>query len=114
MCQEGRPEPYQPRGAVDGCAIDSNMAKKMSFVCRWGNSCGIPFNAKEFCNKHRQWKHLEPYLNDRPTQPWTEFSINSDNRTENSESGKSRTNRSRSGTDKTDESKKRTRKISKR
>jgi hypothetical protein len=114
MCQEGRPEPYQPRGAVDGCAIDSNMARNMSFVCRWGNSCGIPFIVKDFCNKNRQWKHLEPYLNDRPTQPWTEFSINSDkidNQSENSKSGKSRTSKSR--TDIT-ESKKRTRKNSKR
>jgi hypothetical protein len=45
----------------------------MGFYMRWGNSCGIPFKVKEYCNEHRQWSHLEPYLKDRPTQPWTYF-----------------------------------------
>jgi len=75
MSDPSRPKPYQPRGAVDGTAIDSNMAANMSFMGRWGSSCGSPFVASEFCNRNRIWKDYEPYLNDRPTQPWTKFMI---------------------------------------
>lgn len=75
MSDPSRPKPYQPRGALDGNVIDSNMASKMSFSLRYGNSCGIPFNKTQFVEKHRQWKYLFPYLKDRPSQPWTVFSI---------------------------------------
>ena len=33
------------------------------------------FVKDEFCKKHRQYYKFCPYLKDRPTQPWTEFSI---------------------------------------
>ena len=73
MSDPGRPKPFQPRGAVDGCVADTTMVKNMSFMGIWGNSCGTPFYAKDFCNINRQWKYLESYLHDRPKQPWTEF-----------------------------------------
>ena len=75
MSDPSRPKPYAPRGAVDGCACDSTMIKNMSFMGRWGNSCGLPFIASDFCDKRRIWAHLKPYLHDRPSQPWTEFTI---------------------------------------
>jgi len=75
MSDPSRPKPYQPRGAIDGNVCSSAMAKKMSFELRYGNSCGIPFNKSKFCNEHREWKYLEPYLHDRPQQPWTIFTI---------------------------------------
>lgn len=71
MSQADRPKPFQPRGAVDGKVIDTNLAKQMSFLARFGNSCGTPFVKDAFCNKNLQWKFLESYLRDRPTQPWT-------------------------------------------
>ena len=77
MSDPSRPKPYAPRGALDGIVCDSDIANKMGFVGRFGNSCGMAFDASEFCNKNRQWKYLEPYLKDRPTQPWTEFFANS-------------------------------------
>ena len=73
MSDQSRPKPYAPRGALDGIVCDTEMAKKMGFVARWGSSCGMPFNVAEFCNLNRQWKYLEPYLKDRLTQPWTDF-----------------------------------------
>jgi hypothetical protein len=73
MSDPTRPKPFQPRGAVDGAVVDSNMAKNMSFSMRWGSSCGMDFNKTKFCNEHRQWKIMEPYLRDRPRQPWTVF-----------------------------------------
>ena len=75
MSQADRPKPFQPRGAVDGIVCDTNLAKKMSFIARWGTSCGTPFDAKEFCKQNIQWRDQELYLKDRPYQPWTTFSI---------------------------------------
>jgi len=77
MSDPSRPKPNQPRGAVDGNVCDTNMAKKMSFLLRWGNSCGTDFNKNDFCDKYRQWDYLRKYLNDRPSQPWTLFQIHS-------------------------------------
>jgi hypothetical protein len=75
MSDPSRPKPYQPRGALDGNVCDSNMAKKMSFCLRFGDSCGIPFFKDKFCDEHREWAYLRPYLHDRPQQPWTDFAI---------------------------------------
>jgi len=75
MSDPSRPKPYAPRGALDGCVIDSTMAKNMSFELRYGNSCGTPFLKNEFCDQNRQWAYLRPYLHNRPQMPWTVFSI---------------------------------------
>ena len=75
MSDSSRPKPFAPRGATDGIVCDSTLAKKMSFIGRSGNSCGIPFLKDEFCKKHRQYNKFCPYLKDRPIEPWTEFSI---------------------------------------
>jgi len=75
MSQESRPVPFAPRGAVDGCVITSELAKEMKFLLRWGNSCGTPFIVSEFCDQHPQWAFMKDYLEDRPSQEWTEFSV---------------------------------------
>jgi len=75
MSQSNRPKPFAPHGAVDGIVCDTNLAKKMSFIGRFGNSCGIAFNKDEFCRQHRQYEKFCPYLKDRPSEPWTEFTI---------------------------------------
>ena len=62
--------PFNLRGAFDGAVTDSKNARNMSMFMRFGSSCGTPFNAAETCNKHPQWKHLLPYLKNRPRQPW--------------------------------------------
>ena len=81
MSDPSRPKPFAPHGAVDGIVCDTNLAKKMGFIGRYGNSCGIPFIKDEFCKKHRQYYKFCPYLKDRPSQPWTEFTIdNSSNK----------------------------------
>lgn len=75
MSDPSRPKPFQPRGALDGNVCDTTMAKAMSFSLRWGNSCGTPFDKNKFCDEHREWDYLRPYLDDRPQQPWTTFMI---------------------------------------
>jgi hypothetical protein len=68
-------EPFMPKGAVDGKAMNSEMALTMSFLARWGNSSGMPFVAQDFFDKNPQWDYLQGYLKDRPTQPWTLFTV---------------------------------------
>ena len=75
MSDPSRPKPFQPRGAIDGNVCTTALAKNMSFVLRYGNSCGIPFYKDTFCDENMQWDQLRPYLHDRPTQPWTLFQI---------------------------------------
>jgi hypothetical protein len=67
--------PYQPSGAVDGKVMDSELAKSMSFWGRFGNSSGMPFVAAEYLEEQPQFDYLEGYLKDRPTQPWTLFTV---------------------------------------
>ena len=74
MSQADRPKPFAPHGAVDGFVVDSALAKQMKFIGRFGNSCGMPFVASDFCDQHIQYNIFRPYLKDRPSQPWTEFS----------------------------------------
>ena len=74
MSQADRPKPFAPHGAVDGIVCDTTMAKNMSFSGRFGNSCGIPFVAKEFFKQHRQYEKFAPYIKDRLGQQWTDFS----------------------------------------
>jgi len=31
------------------------------------------FDKDDFCKKHRQYSVFCPYLKDRPSEPWTEF-----------------------------------------
>jgi hypothetical protein len=75
MSQESRPKPFAPHGTVDGIVCDTSLAKKMSFIGKFGSSCDIGFNKDEFCKKHRQYYKFCPYLKDRPPQPWTEFTV---------------------------------------
>jgi hypothetical protein len=75
MSDPSRPKPYQPRGSLDGKVCDTTLCKKMGFMARWGTSCGIPFDKTEFCKRNIIWADQEPYLHDRPQQPWTEFTI---------------------------------------
>ena len=79
MSDPSRPKPFSPHGAVDGIVCDTNLAKKMGFIGRFGNSCGIPFIKDEFCKKHRQYYKFCPYLKDRPSEPWTEFTSEDNN-----------------------------------
>ena len=73
MSDPSRPKPFQPRGAVDGKVMDSDLARNMSFWARWGNSSGLAFDADKFFAEHIQWEHLKGYVKSRPSQPWTLF-----------------------------------------
>ena len=76
MSQADRPKPFQPRGAVDGMAVDTATAKRMQLWGRWGSSCGMGFYKDAFCDRNMIWDSYRPYLHDRPPQPWTLFGLN--------------------------------------
>ncbi|HUN64781.1 MAG TPA: C45 family peptidase [Bacteroidota bacterium] len=69
----GPDTPFEPGGTIDGKVIDAAMAHQMSFVARWGSSCGTPFDAKKFLEEHPQFGWMEGLLKDRPAEPWTVF-----------------------------------------
>ena len=71
MSAPGRPGPFSPHGAVDGCVCNTDLAKRMSFMARFGSSCGTAFDKSLFIKEHRQYEIFSPYLHDRPSQPWT-------------------------------------------
>ena len=75
MSDPGRPKPYTPKGAIDGIVADATMIKNMSFLAKYGSSCNSSFYSDKFCKQHPQWNHLQPYLFDRPSQPWTLFNV---------------------------------------
>lgn len=70
ISQEGRPKPYQPKGAVDAKICSSSLCNKMQFMARWGNACGTDFKKEEFCNLRQEWEYQRAYLEDRLRQPW--------------------------------------------
>jgi hypothetical protein len=90
MSQAGRPVPFAPHGCVDGIVCDSKLARNMSFIGRFGNSCGIPFKADEYFKKHRQWDSFKGYIFDRLSQPWTLFGSGSKKTTKHSKTLKNK------------------------
>jgi len=65
--------PYNPGGAVQGKATDSDMAGKMSFVARAGHPCGADFVAADFLERHPEYSWQKPLLRDMKAGPWTKF-----------------------------------------
>jgi hypothetical protein len=83
MSQSDRPVPFAPHGALDGIVCDTNMAKNMSFLGRFGNSCGLDFNKEKYCKSNIQFAAICNFIKDRPSQPWTIFKSINFNREKN-------------------------------
>jgi hypothetical protein len=64
---------YNPGGAVQGKATDSQMAANMSFVARAGHPCGADFLAADFLERHPEFSWQKPLLRDMKAGPWTTF-----------------------------------------
>ena len=65
--------PYQPAGAVQGKATDSDLAKNMSLRAHAGHPCGEDFIAKDFLDGHPEYDWQKPVLRDMKSGPWTTF-----------------------------------------
>jgi hypothetical protein len=64
-------KPYYPFGCTDGKVVDSSMAKKLSFIGRFGSCCGRAFKASSHIKKHPQYKNMKDILQDLPKKNWT-------------------------------------------
>ena len=66
-------EPFYPGGAVQGKAMDSQMAGAMQFVARLGHPCGEDFRAAPFLKAHPEFAWQASKLIDMKAGPWTQF-----------------------------------------
>jgi len=73
ICPLSSRVPFFPSGALDGKVVDKKMAEKLSFLARWGSSCGRPFQAEQFLAEHPQYEWLRGFMDDRPARNWTQF-----------------------------------------
>lgn len=71
---------FYPQGAIDGKVINTTMARRMSFWGKFGSSCSIGFNKREYLEKHPQYSEWKDFLTDLPERHWTRIlPINSKN-----------------------------------
>jgi len=68
--------PNYPFGCVDGKVVNSEMAKQLIYIGRFGSSCGRIFNSSKFITKHPQYKSWENHLVDFPKQKWSTITTN--------------------------------------
>ena len=68
--------PFNPMGAVTGKVMDSEMARKMSFIGRAGHPCGKDFKATPFLDAHPEFNWERRILHDMIAGPWTTFTSN--------------------------------------
>ena len=67
--------PFYPFGCIDAKITNTKMARKLSFIGRFGSACGRDFNAAEHIKAHPDFKSWAPVLKDLPSQPYHEFTI---------------------------------------
>jgi hypothetical protein len=65
--------PYYPGGSVQGKAMDSTLAKSMSFYARRGHPCGTDFLADDFLKKHPEYEWERSVMPDMKAGPWSLF-----------------------------------------
>ena len=70
-------QPFELVGSMDGKVINSSMAKNMSFLARFGSSCGKRnFDKSVFLKEHPEYKFLKDYITDFPSRKWTKIENN--------------------------------------
>ncbi|MFN0077854.1 MAG: C45 family autoproteolytic acyltransferase/hydrolase [Prosthecobacter sp.] len=72
-CASGSGNPFYPWGSLDGKVTTGALAREMKILARWGRACGTPLDVKAFLREHPQFDWLRGHMQDRPSQPWTEF-----------------------------------------
>jgi hypothetical protein len=66
--RSGKRPAHYPFGAIDGKVVTADMAKKMTFLGRWGSSCGRVYNPT------KTMKRKIPLLPRFRNEPWTKLS----------------------------------------
>jgi hypothetical protein len=66
---------FYPFGCTDAKITTTKMARKLSFIGRFGSACGRNFDASKHIRKYPDFKHWTPVLRDLPREPYTKFEI---------------------------------------
>ena len=66
---------YYMHGCTDCKVVNSDMAKDLEFMGRFGSACGRKFSVKQHIRKYPQYKSWEPYVYDFKSHPWTKISF---------------------------------------
>jgi hypothetical protein len=66
--------PHLPYGVIDAKVMSTKLAEENIILARWGSACGRTFDSSAFIKDNIQYYALAPYLYDRPSQFWSEFS----------------------------------------
>ena len=62
-----------PFGTMDSKIVDSNMAKNMNFIGRFGAGCGEPFDIHAYIRENPRHKKYKDILRNVPNYPWTKI-----------------------------------------
>lgn len=65
--------PFYPHGSFESKVVDTTLARKMTFLARWGSPDGTAFDAPAFLAAHPQFDWMTGILQSRPSEPWAEF-----------------------------------------
>lgn len=68
-------QPFYPRGCTDAKVVNTEMAKNMMFLGRFGSGCGRKFSVKKHVKEHPEWKHWGAHLNDFKGENWIKIAI---------------------------------------
>lgn len=60
-----------PTGSTDGKVVNSETAKHMKFMGRFGHFCGRTFNKTNFINKNPKYNYMKTVLKDVLSHQWT-------------------------------------------
>ena len=63
--------PYFPFGCTDAKVVNTEMAKQMKFVGRFGSACGRAFDVNAYIKKAPAYKSWAKVLSDVPAYEWT-------------------------------------------
>ena len=64
--------PYKLSGAYDGKVVNSSMIDSMSFLARYGSSCGKrKFSKEKYLQEHPEKENYREFLVDMPFYPWS-------------------------------------------
>jgi hypothetical protein len=65
--------PNYPFGCTDGKVVNSEMAREMTFLGRFGSCCGRIFDAKKHIENNPIYKDWKPFLENFPRTKWTKI-----------------------------------------
>ena len=64
---------YKPYGSTDAKVVNSELAKTMNFIGRFGSGCGRILKLDDYIKKNPKYMKWKNVLNDVVNYPWTKL-----------------------------------------